>query len=235
MPTETFRPHRSEKKNPPIHNLRGPSCPVVHGFIRQRKSHALTQIPNRRILANGRRNTPCIPLELPARTPAHLPNSLDNRLTTYALAACAAGVGILALSPPAEAKIVYTPVHRVIGPHQSFKIDLNHDNIADFTISNFGYCGTDQCFYALWQKPAAGNRAMGFLFDGQLLLESALQPGVRIGPPVNSRREKAHWSKRSSAPATCRPPSLDAGQTSRIAILDLNSRSTARFTTDGLA
>jgi hypothetical protein len=122
------------------------------------------------------------PSPLPARTPAHLSKSVDNRLNMYSLAACAAGVGILALSPPAEAKIVYTPAHRVIGLHHSYKIDLNHDKIADFTLSNFGSCGTDQCLYALWQKPAAGNRAMGFLFDGQLLLESALTPGARIGP-----------------------------------------------------
>ena len=47
---------------------------------------------------------------------------------------------MLALSPPADAKVVYTPVHRVIGPHHSYKIDLNHDKITDFTISNFAYC-----------------------------------------------------------------------------------------------
>jgi hypothetical protein len=130
------------------------------------------------------------PSPRPARTPAHLSKSIDNRLNMYSLAACAAGVGVLALSPPAEAKIVYTPLHQVIGPHHSYKIDLNHDNITDFTISNFAYCGTDQCFYALWQKPAAGNRAMGFLFDGQLLLESALQPGVRIGPTSQFKKGK---------------------------------------------
>jgi len=130
------------------------------------------------------------PSPLPTRIPTHLSNSTDKRLNMYALAASAAGVGILALSPPAEAKIVYTPAHRVIGPHHSFKIDLNHDGITDFTISNFAYCGTDQCFYALWQKPAAGNRAMGFLFDGQLLLESALQPGARIGPTSQFKKGK---------------------------------------------
>jgi hypothetical protein len=128
------------------------------------------------------------PSPLPARTPAHLSKSIDNRLNMYSLVASAAGVGILALSPPAEAKVVYTPVHRVIGPHHIYKIDLNHDKIADFTLSNFGYCGTDQCFYALWQKPAAGNRAIGFLFDGQLLLESALQPGAQIGPTSQFRK-----------------------------------------------
>lgn len=38
------------------------------------------------------------------------------------------------------------------------------------------------CWYDLFQKPAAGNSAVGYVFDGQLLLESALKPGARIGP-----------------------------------------------------
>jgi hypothetical protein len=48
----------------------------------------------------------------------------------YALVAGAAGVGMLALAQPAEAKIVYTPAHaKVIGP---LPVDLNHDGIVDF-------------------------------------------------------------------------------------------------------
>jgi hypothetical protein len=119
---------------------------------------------------------------LSARTPAHLSTAVHQRLNMYALAAGAAGVGMLALSQPAEGKIVYTPAHRVIGPHHSYKIDLNHDKITDFTISNFGSCGTDQCFYALFQKPAAGNSAVGYNFNSGLVLESALKRGSRIGP-----------------------------------------------------
>jgi hypothetical protein len=122
------------------------------------------------------------PSPLPARTPAKLSESVHQRLNMYALAAGAAGVGVLALSQPAGAKIVYTPAHRVIGPHQSYKIDLNHDKITDFTISNFATCGTDQCVYALFQKPRAGNSAVGYNFNSGLMLESALKPGARIGP-----------------------------------------------------
>jgi len=54
----------------------------------------------------------------------------------YALAAGAAGVGLLALAPAAEAKIIYTPAHRVITPKHSFNIDFNHDGITDFKIAN---------------------------------------------------------------------------------------------------
>jgi hypothetical protein len=47
-----------------------------------------------------------------------LPTSLERRLGGYALAASAAGVSLMALARPAEAKIVYTPDHVRIKPNQ---------------------------------------------------------------------------------------------------------------------
>src|SRR5580704_3479021 len=46
-----------------------------------------------------------------ARVPSQLSASLHKRLSAYAIAASAAGVGALALAQPAEAKIIYTPTH----------------------------------------------------------------------------------------------------------------------------
>ena len=46
-----------------------------------------------------------------ARQAARLAPRLENSLSAYAAAAAAAGVSLLALSLPAEAKIVYTPAH----------------------------------------------------------------------------------------------------------------------------
>jgi len=46
------------------------------------------------------------------RTPSNLSESLHRQLNSYALAASAAGVGMLALAQPAEGKIVYTPAHK---------------------------------------------------------------------------------------------------------------------------
>jgi hypothetical protein len=67
------------------------------------------------------------------RTIAALAKSLHQQLDAYALAAGAAGVGLLALSQPAEAKIVFTPAHVRIAPHNApFPLDLNHDGIVDF-------------------------------------------------------------------------------------------------------
>jgi hypothetical protein len=103
------------------------------------------------------------------RTPSKLSESLHHRLNSYALAASASGVslralsksaeyalpvglalgGAVALSESAEAKIVYTPASRGVYCHGSgtcrgkLNIDLNHDGIADFSLSaGFGRPGT---------------------------------------------------------------------------------------------
>jgi hypothetical protein len=116
------------------------------------------------------------------RETANLCESIHQQLNMYALAAGAAGAGMLALALPAEGKIVYTPTHRVIAPRHSYNIDLNHDKIIDFTIANSVSACTDLCFYELRQKPAGGNRAIGYGSASQILLDSALNPGARIGP-----------------------------------------------------
>jgi len=107
--------------------------------------------------------------------------SLHHRLNMYALAASAAGVGTLALAQPAEAKIVYTHAHRVINPGGSFKLDLNHNGVPDFTLKNYTYCNTDQCFFKLVEEGAAGNSVVGVGRGSFQPLASALSRGARIG------------------------------------------------------
>ncbi len=68
------------------------------------------------------------------RKAASLPKSLSHKLNMYALAASAAGVGVLALASPAEGKIIYTPAHKSLRPNHTIPLDLNHDGIIDFTI-----------------------------------------------------------------------------------------------------
>jgi hypothetical protein len=61
----------------------------------------------------------------------------------YALAASAAGVGLLALAQPAEAKIVYTPAHIHIKMNGDMvPLDLNHDGIVDFYLHVYGFFET---------------------------------------------------------------------------------------------
>jgi hypothetical protein len=127
-----------------------------------------------------------------SETPARLPGAVHQRLSAYALAASAAGVGVLALAQPAGARIVYTPTHQVIGKNGRYKLDLNHDKIADFVLVNTHGCNTDYCIDALSALPSQGNGvegAKGFL---SIPYASALQRGARIGP-------KAHFSGRLMA------------------------------------
>jgi hypothetical protein len=64
------------------------------------------------------------------RKTARISDSIHRQLNLYALAASAAGVGMLALAEPAEAKIVYTPTHEKL-INFFVPIDLNHDGKAD--------------------------------------------------------------------------------------------------------
>ena len=78
------------------------------------------------------------------RRVSRLSESSHRRLLTrMSSAATAAGVGMLTIAPPSDAEIVYTPTHRVIKESVSYKLDLNHDGVVDFTLKDFrcGSCG----------------------------------------------------------------------------------------------
>jgi len=102
----------------------------------------------------------------------------------YALAAGAAGVGMLALAQPAEAKIVYTSAHKQIGANQTIPLDLNHDGKMDFSIHDSFTC-TSFCEYivgAITAIPALpGNEVVGYAGRSRHYA-SALKAGVRVGP-----------------------------------------------------
>jgi hypothetical protein len=69
--------------------------------------------------------------------------SLDKSIHSYALAAAASGVSLLALASPAEAKIVYTPSDISIPANSGFvQFDLNHDGVPDFGLSFHVSAGT---------------------------------------------------------------------------------------------
>ena len=111
------------------------------------------------------------------RTPAKLSESVHHKLNMYALVA---GVGALALARPAEAKIIYTPIHRVIATNEIYALDLNHDRRPDFFISNFGTrCGTDICWRSLDVNGVDGNTMVGGQ-EGEAYVAMALHRGAGI-------------------------------------------------------
>jgi hypothetical protein len=126
-----------------------------------------------------------------SRKPSKLSNSLQRPLNAYALAASAAGVGVLALAPPADAKIVYTKTYRVFGAHSGFNLDPNHDHSVDFTISqSFGGARPPSGYGSLLVLPATHkpkNQIWGTVSSSlgeshrKYSVASALSSGVTVG------------------------------------------------------
>jgi hypothetical protein len=81
-----------------------------------------------------------------ARRITELSEGLLHQLNGYALAASAAGVGVIALAHAAEARIVYTPTHITTPQNSSYYLDVNHDGIYDFRIFNYSSCGQSSCW-----------------------------------------------------------------------------------------
>ena len=128
------------------------------------------------------------------RKTANLSDSIQHRLNAYALAASAAGVGVLALTQAAEARIVYTPANENILPVTQVFLDLNHDGIPDFSFWIGGYTfGVVSCRH---HSGDHGNRA--FLRINPLnqngvrgkKFASAFPAGVRIGPKGQSIKNR---------------------------------------------
>jgi hypothetical protein len=117
------------------------------------------------------------------KTTCSFSESIQQQLNMYALAAGAAGVSVLALTQPSEAKIIYTKANVTIGENQRYDLDLNHDGITDFTILDVH---TVVNFYCRFFRPFAvnlldlvhtppGNGIAGSSFA------DALTKGVQIG------------------------------------------------------
>jgi hypothetical protein len=114
-----------------------------------------------------------------------LNTKLENSLLGYAAAASAAGVSLMALSPLAEAKIVYTPAHvQIIG---NIYLDLNHDGIHDFRFSTTHHTSSGAAHAAtFFTRSSAQLRVYPVGRPNQIWghssYASALKPGVRVGP-----------------------------------------------------
>jgi len=135
----------------------------------------------------------------PPRTPSRLSESVHHQLNMYALAASAAGVAVLALAQPAEAKIVYTRIHQVIGTKGHYDLDLNHDGTTDFVLLQTGnptWNGT-RASNTLIAEPLAANVVEGckyakYYFGGGNGLASALNAGARIGSGAPFRKKNVN-------------------------------------------
>jgi hypothetical protein len=98
---------------------------------------------------------------------ADLSDSIQRQLNSYALAAGAAGVSLLALVHPSEAKIVYRHVNIRILPNHDFFLDVNHDGIKDFKFQNsvIYFPSLDIATFGVW-----GNSRNESWFPGRRLV-----------------------------------------------------------------
>lgn len=112
------------------------------------------------------------------RTIASLPDQVHRQLNMYALAAGAAGVSLLALPQPAQARIVYTKAHHVIGLGDHYKLNLNHDGKTDFRLGYFYSRVTSGTIRSIYASGASGNGVEGTA--GSPFLAAAFRRGTRI-------------------------------------------------------
>jgi hypothetical protein len=114
------------------------------------------------------------------RPVAKLRGALEQRLTAYAMAASASGIGLLAWSQPAAARIVYTKANQQLQGGVPLPLDLNHDGTVDFSLY-FG--GGNYGSFAVLITPEQTNQVAGYCQHlSRSCWASALRPDVRVGP-----------------------------------------------------
>src|ERR1700722_19108109 len=123
------------------------------------------------------------------RSPSTLSDSIHRRLNMYAVAAGAAGAGILALAQSADANIIYTPAHVAIrGDSLPYGLDLNHDGIPDFELRNWIAHGASSSWNSVSvASPVKGKNGVEAARGKFRTYAYALVPGVSIGskPPFD--------------------------------------------------
>lgn len=113
-----------------------------------------------------------------------LPTPIQHNLNMYVLAASAAGVGVMCLAPPAQAKIVYTPANINITENGGLvPLDLNHDGIVDFGfIDSFHTNSGNYAGNLSVLQEVRSNRMWGAYSTGPRgLVAAKLHKGTKIG------------------------------------------------------
>ena len=113
---------------------------------------------------------------------AKLSESLNRQLNLYALAAGAAGLGLLS-APPASAEIVYTPAHVKMDAVQGFyPIDFDRDGVFDLGIWLPASCSSNACAFTMIAYP---NSQLG---DAILIDSKDFTKALDSGAHVNNHK-----------------------------------------------
>jgi hypothetical protein len=117
------------------------------------------------------------------RIKVSLLDDMEKRLKTYAVAASAAGVSLLALAQTAEAEILYTPVHVIAPSNGGYSIDLNNDGQVDYIIREFDNLNKGDLYFGDDFNGVAGVRhGTGSTSSCYCTQALALGRGATIGP-----------------------------------------------------
>ncbi len=117
-------------------------------------------------------------LDSTRRQASNLTDRLNQRLLAYTTTAAAAGVSVMAMTQPADAKVVYTPTNRVISSDS--RLDLNNDGIPDYAFHGpFAICGTCSYFSVIALK-----------FNKLMSNAEPLAAGISVGPDDKFRAGK---------------------------------------------
>ena len=124
----------------------------------------------------------------PSRCASSLSQPISQRLNAYALAAGAAGVSLLASTPSAHARIVYTPANiPIVQDGATVDLDLNRDGVSDFQLFNITSTNRGrraEGFHRsyLGVSPVQqSNRVFAIESEGGLFA-AALPKGKHVGP-----------------------------------------------------
>ncbi len=132
-----------------------------------------------------------------SRKPSKLSELLQRHLNAYALAASAAGVGMLALAQPADARVIYTRADREVDPNHHIYLDLNHDGVHDFEFEFTAHYYTSSEVGDLTVSPARAKAGIWTVESKGQLCAAALSSGIQIGakgPFRNHGLAMQQWS-----------------------------------------
>jgi hypothetical protein len=143
-------------------------------------------------------------MERTPRKTVILSDPVQRRLNSYALAAGAAGVGVLALAQTAQARIIYTAAHKQLPINKPFYLDLNHDRINDFNFFlGFSYrTGGNSIVQLLVHPSQKGNGIWSYQGLASLNCAYALPKGTPIGPKTPFGQKNPYMFVGSAKSAT---------------------------------
>src|SRR5579859_6529028 len=112
---------------------------------------------------------------------ARLPESIEKILRSYAVAAGAAGVGVLAAAQSSEAKIIYKPLHVKLVQHVLFDVRFDPGVDPDFSLVIAGYYGSFLVLGSNYGSPP------NEVWEADPRHAAALHAGIKLGPKGHFR------------------------------------------------